>query len=133
MVDSTFSRTQLQAYIDVKKGKVISNWNKRLCVVSGTRLLVYKGLMTISVVNTAFSSSCCYYLDKFKKGKASVLQLAKGSVTEVEEKGHSHVLKLSCSLEGEKVLLLSLPDQQTYNKWLRKCKKVTSPLLYTLR
>ena len=46
MVDSTFSRTQLQAYIDVKKGKVISNWNKRLCVVSGTRLLVYKGLMT---------------------------------------------------------------------------------------
>ena len=49
MVDSTFSRTQLQAYIDVKKGKVISNWNKRLCVVSGTRLLVYKGLMTTYV------------------------------------------------------------------------------------
>ena len=43
MVDSTFSRNQLQAYIDVKKGKMMSNWVKRLCVISGTRLLVYKG------------------------------------------------------------------------------------------
>ena len=42
--DSTFSRNQLQAYIDVKKGKVISGWTKRLCCISGTRLLVYKGL-----------------------------------------------------------------------------------------
>ena len=43
MVDSTFSRNQLQAYIDIKKGKMMSNWVKRLCVVSGTRLLIHKG------------------------------------------------------------------------------------------
>ena len=70
--------------------------------------------------------------DKFKKGKASVMQLAKGHVDEVEEKGHGHVLKLSCSLEGEKVLFLSLPDQHTYNKWLRKCKKVRQQTTFHL-
>ncbi|KAK2192238.1 hypothetical protein NP493_36g04045 [Ridgeia piscesae] len=42
--DSTFSRKQLQAYIDVRKGKMLQQWVPRMCVVSGTRLLIYKGM-----------------------------------------------------------------------------------------
>lgn len=43
MVDSTFARTQMQAFLDVRKDKVMSGWGKKLCVLSGTRLLMYKG------------------------------------------------------------------------------------------
>ena len=43
MYDSTFSRSQLQAFIDIKKGGLLKQWTRRLCVISGTRLLIYKG------------------------------------------------------------------------------------------
>ena len=63
-------------------------------------------------------------VDKFKKSKPTVIQLAKGQVDEFEEKGHANVLKLTSTLEGEKLIYLALPDAQVYNKWYRKCKKV---------
>ena len=44
MMDSTFSRNQLQAFLEIKKGGVLQNWIQRLCVLSGTRLLIYKGM-----------------------------------------------------------------------------------------
>lgn len=53
-----------------------------------------------------------------------MIQLAKGQVDEFEEKGHANVLKLTSTLEGEKLIYLALPDAQVYNKWYRKCKKV---------
>ena len=51
MIDSTFSRNQLQALIEIKKNKVMSQWTKRLCVLSGTRLLMYKGMYSYLFAN----------------------------------------------------------------------------------
>lgn len=45
MHDGTFSRPQLEAYIDIRKGRVLGAWQRRVCVISGTRILVYKGKM----------------------------------------------------------------------------------------
>ena len=53
-----------------------------------------------------------------------MIQLAKGLVEEVEEKGHANVLKLTSTLDGEKLMYLALPDAHVYSKWYRKCKKV---------
>lgn len=43
MHDSTFSRSQLKAYLEIKKGGMLQQWVWRLCIISGTRLLIYKG------------------------------------------------------------------------------------------
>ena len=43
MYESTFSQNRLQANIQIKKGGLLQQWIHRLCVISGTRLLVYKG------------------------------------------------------------------------------------------
>ena len=58
-----------------------------------------------------------------------MIQLAKGLVEEVEEKGHANVLKLTSTLDGEKLMYLALPDAHVYSKWYRKCKKVRSSRL----
>ena len=53
--DSTFSRNQLTAWIDIRKGKVIHQWSRRLCVISGTRLLIYKGKrLSVAYVNITY-------------------------------------------------------------------------------
>lgn len=43
MSDGTYSRNQLTTYAYVRKGKLLHQWVRRLCVVSGTRLLIYRG------------------------------------------------------------------------------------------
>jgi len=37
------SNNQLQAMLNVKKGGLLHHWQHRLCVLSNTRLLLYKG------------------------------------------------------------------------------------------
>ena len=41
--DSTYSRNQLTSWVYVRKGKLLHQWVRRLCVISGTRLLIYRG------------------------------------------------------------------------------------------
>jgi len=38
-----YSNNQLQAMLEVKKGGILQHWQHRLCVLSNTRLLMYKG------------------------------------------------------------------------------------------
>ena len=67
---------------------------------------------------------CFYPPDKAKKTRPSVVQLAKGGVEEVKFKGHEMCLKLTSTAQGERTIHLSFTNQQEYNKWYRKCKKV---------
>ncbi|XP_033753992.1 PH domain leucine-rich repeat-containing protein phosphatase 2-like isoform X2 [Pecten maximus] len=106
--DSTYSRNQLSAYAMVRKGKLLHQWVRRLCVVSGTRLQIYR--------------------DKNKNSKPTVVQLAKGTVEEVQVKGHELCLKLTSTLQGDRSVYLAFADDNTYSKWLRKTKKATAKL-----
>ncbi|KAK3603860.1 hypothetical protein CHS0354_042868 [Potamilus streckersoni] len=106
--DSTYSRNQLSTMVYVRKGKIIYQWVQRLCVISGTRLHVYR--------------------DKNKTTKPTIVQLAKGTVEEYQTKGHDFCLKLTSSLQGERSVYLSFSDEKDYNKWLRKTKKATAKL-----
>ncbi|XP_021366210.1 PH domain leucine-rich repeat-containing protein phosphatase 2-like isoform X2 [Mizuhopecten yessoensis] len=106
--DSTYSRNQLSAYAMVRKGKLLHQWVRRLCVVSGTRLQIYR--------------------DKNKNSKPTVVQLAKGSVEEVQVKGHDLCLKLTSTLQGDRSVYLAFADDNTYSKWIRKTKKATAKL-----
>lgn len=106
LFDSTFSRNQLQSYLEVKKGGMLQQWVRRMCVLSGTRLLIYK--------------------DKFKRSQPSPFQLAKGFVEEVKMKGHDFCLKLTVTVGGERIIWLSFSDASEYNKWFRRCKKVSA-------
>lgn len=107
--DSTYSRNQLTTFAYVRKGKLIYQWVRRLCIITGTRLLIYR--------------------DKTKSGNPTVVQLAKGAVEEVHNvKGHDHVLKLTSTLQGERSVYLSFTDEKDYSKWLRKTKKATAKL-----
>jgi len=40
---STFTRKQLKSWINTKRGGLLQQWVYRNCVISGTRLLLYKG------------------------------------------------------------------------------------------
>ncbi|WAR12148.1 PHLP2-like protein [Mya arenaria] len=105
--DSTYSRNQLTSFAYVRKGKLLHQWSRRLCVISGTRLLIYR--------------------DKSKSGKPTVVQLAKGSVEEVKNiKAHDHVLKLTSTLQGERSVYLSFSEDKEYNKWIRKLTNLRS-------
>ncbi|XP_053401154.1 PH domain leucine-rich repeat-containing protein phosphatase 2-like isoform X2 [Mercenaria mercenaria] len=107
--DSTYSRNQLSTFAYVRKGKLLYQWVRRLCVITGTRLLIYR--------------------DKTKSGSPTIVQLAKGTVEEVQSiKGHDHVLKLTSTLQGERSVYLSFTDEKDYNKWRRKTKKATAKL-----
>ncbi|XP_060073754.1 PH domain leucine-rich repeat-containing protein phosphatase 2-like [Ylistrum balloti] len=106
--DSTYSRNQLSAYAMVRKGKLLHQWVRRLCVVSGTRLQIYR--------------------DKNKNSKPTVVQLAKGSVEEVQVKGHELCLKLTSTLQGDRSVYLAFSDENTYSKFIRKTKKATAKL-----
>lgn len=44
MPDNKDSRNQLKAFMEIKKGGLLQQWVGRLCVFSGTRLLIYKGI-----------------------------------------------------------------------------------------
>ena len=66
-----------------------------------------------------------FVADKTKSSKPTVVQLAKGSVEEVQsQKGHDYVIKLTSTLQGERSVYLSFNDEKEYGKWLRKTKKV---------
>ncbi|XP_061163217.1 PH domain leucine-rich repeat-containing protein phosphatase 2-like isoform X1 [Saccostrea echinata] len=106
--DGTYSRNQLTSYAYVRKGKLLHQWVRRLCVVSGTRLLIYR--------------------DKNKTTKPTVVQLAKGEVEEVTIKGHERCLKLTSTQQGDRSVYLSFDSDNDYSKWLRKTKKATAKL-----
>ncbi|KAK3086917.1 hypothetical protein FSP39_025370 [Pinctada imbricata] len=106
--DGTYSRNQLTSHAYVRKGKLLYQWVRRLCVISGTRLLIYR--------------------DKNKNSKPTVVQLAKGSVEEVNVKGHERCLKLTSTLQGDRSVYLSFDSDNEYSKWLRKTKKATAKL-----
>lgn len=59
-----------------------------------------------------------------KGAKPTVVQLAKGSVEEVQIKGQVNVLKLTSTLQGERSLYMSFATQSDYSKWLKKARKV---------
>jgi len=42
-----YSNSQLRALLHVKKGGILQHWQHRLCVLSNTRLLIYKGTACI--------------------------------------------------------------------------------------
>jgi len=42
-----YSSKQLQAMLSVKKGGILQHWQHRLCVLSNTRLLMYKGIACV--------------------------------------------------------------------------------------
>nr|XP_034338092.1 PH domain leucine-rich repeat-containing protein phosphatase 2 isoform X2 [Crassostrea gigas] len=108
MSDGTYSRNQLTTYAYVRKGKLLHQWVRRLCVVSGTRLLIYR--------------------DKSKSTKPTVVQLAKGEVEEVTVKGHDRCLKVTSTQQGDRSVYLSFDSDTDYSKWLRKTKKATAKL-----
>ncbi|KAK6186255.1 hypothetical protein SNE40_008326 [Patella caerulea] len=104
--DSTYSRNQLSAYVYVRKGKLLHQWVRRRCVISGTRLLIHRDKMS----------------------KPTIVQLAKGSVEEVNIKSQSYCLKLTSTDHGERSIYLSFIEEIDYNKWIKKLKKATSKL-----
>ncbi|XP_041375510.1 PH domain leucine-rich repeat-containing protein phosphatase 2-like [Gigantopelta aegis] len=104
--DSTYSRNQLTTYAYIRKGKLLHQWVRRYCIISGTRLLIYRD----------------------KNANPTIVQLAKGSVEEVQVKGQGNVLKLTSTLQGERSIYISFIDVSDYNKWLKKAKKATSKL-----
>ncbi|XP_071092127.1 PH domain leucine-rich repeat-containing protein phosphatase 2-like [Haliotis cracherodii] len=104
--DSTYSRSQLSSYAYLRKGKLLHQWVRRLCVITGTRLLIYRD----------------------RNAKPTVVQLAKGSVEEVQVKGQEHCLKLTSTIQGERSIYISFMNAGEYNKWIKKAKKATSKL-----
>jgi hypothetical protein len=56
--------------------------------------------------------------------KPTIVQLAKGSVEEVQFKVHDRCLKLTSTLQGDRSVYLSFADDNEYSKWIRKAKKV---------
>jgi len=57
MCEKYYSSNQLQAMLDVKKGGILQHWQHRLCVLSNTRLLMYKGTSVDATVTTTFDFS----------------------------------------------------------------------------
>ena len=57
--DGWYLNNQLQAMLDVKKGGILQNWLHRLCVLSNTRLLIYKG----STASTAAAAAAAVAVD----------------------------------------------------------------------
>lgn len=108
MPDNKDSRNQLKAFMEIKKGGLLQQWVGRLCVFSGTRLLIYK--------------------DKQKSDEPLILELAKGSVEEVKMKGHELCLKLTSALQGDKQVFLSFTNGEDFGKWMNKCKMATDRL-----
>ncbi|XP_064641510.1 PH domain leucine-rich repeat-containing protein phosphatase 2-like isoform X2 [Lineus longissimus] len=106
--DYTYSRHYLASVLLVRKGKMFHQWSERLCIISGTRLLIYK--------------------DKTKSHKPAILQLAKGAVEVVKFKEHEYCLKLTAVSHHDKSIYLSFLNEAEFAKWLRKCKKATSKL-----
>lgn len=107
--DGTYSRTQLASWLEIKKDKMLHGWQKRLCIISGTRLYIHR--------------------DQERQAPPTVIQLAKGSVEEVDVKGHEYCLKLTSTHLGEKVqYFLAFKNENEFSKWRRKCKKATSKL-----
>ena len=66
----------------------------------------------------------CNLSDKFKRTNPTVFQLAKGSVEEVKFKGHDYCLKITSTLQGEKIICLSFREPAEHDRWFKKCKKV---------
>ncbi|CAL1542510.1 unnamed protein product [Lymnaea stagnalis] len=104
--DYTYSRNQLTTYAYIRKGKLIHQWVRRQCTVSGTRLLIYRE----------------------KGAEPTVVQLARGFVEEVNIKGQSLVLKITTTHQGERSMYMSFVSPEDYNKWLKKIKKATAKL-----
>lgn len=59
-----------------------------------------------------------------RNAKPTVVQLAKGSVEEVQVKGQEHCLKLTSTIQGERSIYISFMNAGEYNKWIKKAKKV---------
>ncbi|BFZ13214.1 hypothetical protein BsWGS_16253 [Bradybaena similaris] len=104
--DSTYGRNQLQTYAYIRKGKLLHQWGRRLCVLSGTRLLIYRD----------------------KESEPTAVQLARGSVEEVQIKGQAFVLKITSTYQGERSIYISFVTLDDFNKWLRKIRKATVKL-----
>ncbi|XP_059164436.1 uncharacterized protein LOC131947287 isoform X2 [Physella acuta] len=104
--DFTYSRNHLSTYAYIRKGKLLHQWVRRLCVISGTRMLIHR-----------------------EKGtEPTVVQLARGAVEEVTIKGQSLVLKITSTHQGERSMYMSFVSQDDYNKWFKKIKKATAKL-----
>jgi len=56
---NTFTRKQLKAWINTKRGGLLQQWVYRHCVISDTRLLLYKG----RAGGILFRSSLHAYID----------------------------------------------------------------------
>ncbi len=63
--------------------------------------------------------------DKYKRTDPQIVQLAKGSVEDARVKGHDFCIKLTSTIGGQQCIFLAFTSQAEYNKWFKKCKKVS--------
>ncbi|XP_014677745.1 PREDICTED: PH domain leucine-rich repeat-containing protein phosphatase 2-like [Priapulus caudatus] len=106
--DGTFTRNNVSGVLYVRKGKLFHQWAKRMCMLSGTRLLVYPGVD--------------------RRGTPHVYQLATGRVEEVKFKNHERCLKVTSEMQGGRCICLSFSSDSDLTKWLRKCTKAAAKL-----
>lgn len=112
---------------------MMQQWVHRMCVLYGTRLLLYKG-MSLSCQLTLYAIIGLYirlltsngrlHLDKARRSDPNTLQLARGIVEQAKIKGRDLCLKLTSTLDKVKIIYLSFHDQREYEKWYTRCKKV---------
>lgn len=107
-VDGTYTSDKLKSIIETRKGR-FSSWQKKLCTICGTRMTVYKSTSP-------------------NQDTATVMELVKGRVEEVNMKGRENVLKVNTCIGGERTYYLSFSQASDYLKWLRKLKKATIKL-----
>ncbi|KAK0051379.1 PH domain leucine-rich repeat-containing protein phosphatase 2 [Biomphalaria pfeifferi] len=106
LTEHTYSRNHLTTYTYIRKGKLLHQWVRRRCSISGTRMLIYRE----------------------NHVEPTTVQLARGSVEEVTYKGQSLVLKITTTYPTERSMYMSFVSPEDYNKWLRKLKKATSKM-----
>jgi len=69
---STFTRKQLKSWINTRRGGILQQWVYRNCVISGTRLLLYKGQQP---ANLSLSLSLSLSVFHFPYGKSIMIEV----------------------------------------------------------
>ena len=106
--DRLEERVQLACQLKVKELNGFSVWNKRFCVLCGSRMFV-------------FATSR-------PKGKPTlVLDLTGGNITAHRIKKHFYCLKVTAS---KKDILLSFDSRLEHSKWLQRAAKVRDANCY---
>ncbi|XP_062500993.1 PH domain leucine-rich repeat-containing protein phosphatase 2-like isoform X2 [Corticium candelabrum] len=100
-------RVELSSVVYVKELGTFSRWNRRLCILIGTRLLIFPSTSD--------------------KGRPHIFHLANGSVQELRHRKRQQCLLLTCAAPSKKILL-SLGSWHDYTRWLKQCQKAIQRL-----